>query len=184
MNKIPRDPAWCSCCIDPKQFGGKSPCRDHTGLDGKPAPYEGLDAYNPTDWVLRVVGGRFTSWEEGSPVYRCIGYDPHNGFWMQRVEDPDHKRNISERAIGRNYHRVRMTWGAWELLETTATLGRLPTEEEAQELRISLSLASATLKQNGLLKEGALTDFAREVRAKYPLIQRSFIFSLYESENA
>ena len=49
-------------------------------------------------------------------VFVCDSYDPSCGFWMTpedtSVEDPIYegervrRRNVSERAIGRTYHRI------------------------------------------------------------------------------
>lgn len=39
-------------------------------------------------------------------LYYCDSYDPNRGFWMTNVEDETDRRNVSERAIGRTYHRV------------------------------------------------------------------------------
>lgn len=105
-DKTPRDPAWCSRCIRATD----GPCADHRGLDGRPVPYAGPDTYNPSPWVLEVVGGRYrgpncAATGPESLVFLCTGYDPREGFWMQRV-DGEGRTNVSERAIGRTYHRV------------------------------------------------------------------------------
>jgi hypothetical protein len=57
-----------------------------------------------------TVGRTFTC---SGAVYRCTGYDPSMGYWMQietgRDEllevGPGHRTNVSERAIGRTFHR-------------------------------------------------------------------------------
>lgn len=110
--KIPKDHSWCSYCIAPEEYEITSPCPDHRGPDGKPVPYEGLDAYEPSEWVLSVVGNlyRGSSISRGGPatrVYRCFGYDPRHGFWMRTIDSPVQQWNISERAIGRTYHLIR-----------------------------------------------------------------------------
>jgi hypothetical protein len=97
MYKIPRDPAWCSYCISHENGQGQ-PCRDH--VDGK--EYSGSEAYDPSDFVLETVGKRFRSFDRS---YLCFGYDPRHGFWV-RDEETGEQRNISERAIGRTYHRI------------------------------------------------------------------------------
>ena len=64
MNKIPQDPAWCSCCRQPKDYGV---CEHH--IDGQ--PYEGADAYTGSPWVLSVVGQQYTGL--GRVLYDCVG---------------------------------------------------------------------------------------------------------------
>ena len=51
-----------------------------------------------------TVGHNFKSWD--GHTYYCDSYDPAIGFWMTDVDDPGNRRNVSERAIGRTYHRV------------------------------------------------------------------------------
>lgn len=51
-----------------------------------------------------TVGRKFKSWD--SKVYFCDSYDPAIGFWMTEEGNPDNRRNVSERAIGRTYHRI------------------------------------------------------------------------------
>lgn len=172
--KIPRNPAWCSGCIMPKEMSrdGKAPCEFHRGPNGEAVEYTGRDAYDPSNWVLNeVVGKRFTAAGFGIEplrVYECFGYDPRNGFWVRTVDDEGEPRqaNISERAIGATYHRLRMTIGAWHLLEMIVQYGRLPTpeENEASEFKPSLELAFPTLRRNGLVtKDAQLTDRGREL---------------------
>jgi hypothetical protein len=59
--------------------------------------------YEPSDWVVEVVGKTYNGWQG---TYECFGYDPRHGFWMRNIADPKDQRNVSERAIGRTYHRV------------------------------------------------------------------------------
>lgn len=42
----------------------------------------------------------------GSSVYECMAYDWRTGWWMRNQESGE-VRDISERAIGRTYHRHR-----------------------------------------------------------------------------
>lgn len=93
--RIPQSPEWCSYC----RPSSKYPCDHHK--DGK--PYEGSDVYQPSEWVLEVVGERYNSIT--GPVL-CFGYDPRHGFWV-RDEQTGEERNVSERAIGRSLHRIR-----------------------------------------------------------------------------
>lgn len=50
-----------------------------------------------------TVGERFRGMDG---VYRCTSYDSRCGFWMQNEADPKDWRNVSERAIGRTFHRI------------------------------------------------------------------------------
>lgn len=38
-------------------------------------------------------------------LYFCDSYDPDCGFWMTNIQDIEDRNNVSERAIGRTYHR-------------------------------------------------------------------------------
>ncbi len=95
---IPADPSWCSNCV----LGKGKPCREHSGPGGAAARYEGHDAYVPSDFVLSVVGARYST--HTGPCL-CFGYDPRHGFWM-RDEATGEERNVSERAIGRTCHKI------------------------------------------------------------------------------
>lgn len=57
-----------------------------------------------------AVGHRFTgprcTEPYGSATYRCTSYDSRQGFWMENEEDPADRRNVSERAVGRTFHRI------------------------------------------------------------------------------
>jgi hypothetical protein len=52
-----------------------------------------------------TVGHKFRSWDGN--IYFCDSYDPRIGFWMTDVGNPDNRKNVSERAIGRSYHKLR-----------------------------------------------------------------------------
>ncbi len=158
--RIPKLAAWCSYCIERRE-----PCLNHRSPTGDVIEYAGRDAYEPSSWVLEQVGRRFTAFDwcdvanDQPIVYVCTGYDPRHGFWMQNVATGA-RRNISERAIGRTYHRVEMTCGASLLLEQIAKLGRMPSVEEAD--RVSIPLATRTLLQLGYITaNGAITDSGR-----------------------
>lgn len=158
---IPRSPAWCSCCIQ----SNEGPCADHRGPDGKPRDYSGHDVYTPSEWVLDVVGRRFSAWDYGYPggtrTWECFGYDPRQGFWMRTVDDlaAPRETNISGSAIGRTWFPLRMTVGAWWLLEAVAELGRLPDEAEAKGRCIGLCHAMNTCWRWGLLtSDGQLSE--------------------------
>lgn len=167
--RVPRNPAWCSGCIAPEAYDGKTPCSFHRGPNGETVEYTGDDSYDPApDSRVRteIVGKRF--WGGGydfdnrpvTRIYEVFGYDPRNGFWVRTVdndEGPARQTNISERAIGGTFHRVQMTSGAWHLLEMIVQLGRLPTPEEAAESehKPTIDLAFTTLRRNGLVAKDA-----------------------------
>ena len=99
MNLIPRDPSWCTHCVAAEAYGRKKgdPCPSHANGE-----YTGPDAYDPSEFVLETVGKRFRSFDR---PYLCFGYDPRSGFWV-RDEETGEERNVSERAIGRTFHRI------------------------------------------------------------------------------
>lgn len=92
--RIPKKADWCSSCRDSRQE-----CPYH-GKERR--DYAGSDAYEPSSWVLSVVGNRYTSLS--GPVL-CVGYDPRHGFWV-KDEATGEERNVSERAIDRSLHRI------------------------------------------------------------------------------
>jgi hypothetical protein len=56
-----------------------------------------------------VIGNYFKAHGKGfvgTDVYYCDSYDPSQGFWMTSLTDPEHRTNVSERAIGRTFHTV------------------------------------------------------------------------------
>ncbi len=65
-----------------------------------------------------VVGHDFMAYSSeanGPARFYCDSYDPQIGYWMTRVDAPrehwgdqhsEWRRNVSERAINRTYHRV------------------------------------------------------------------------------
>lgn len=53
----------------------------------------------------RFKGPRCTE-PYGSATYLCTSYDSRQGFWMENEADPSDRRNVSERAIGRTFHRI------------------------------------------------------------------------------
>lgn len=98
---IPRRSADCVHCHQyiGIKFVRRHPCEQHPGG----ADYVGPDAYEPSDWVKSVVDKRYRGTDG---VFLCTGYDPRCGFWMRHTERADDIRNVSERAIGRTYHRI------------------------------------------------------------------------------
>lgn len=76
-------------------------CPDHPGGQD----YTGHDVYEPSDWVIETVNKQFRG-PFNECTYLCTGYDPRAGFWMKNVDNPADLRNVSERAIGRTFHRI------------------------------------------------------------------------------
>lgn len=106
--QIPRQPSWCTICRCPELYGEQG-CSHHWLL-GVKQDYTGLDLYEPSEWVLSVVGGRYrgAAWAPGGGAvteFTCDGYDPRSGFWLRA--DSGEQRCVSERAIDRTFHRVR-----------------------------------------------------------------------------
>lgn len=171
MAKLPKKHTDCSACI----LGGKVDwdiqepppepglCKLHKGPDGEPIEYEGEGAYEPVEWVTYAVGSRYTGYdykEMAVRVWLCIGYDPRHGVWLRNTEDglPPRLKNISERAIDKTFHKVRLTGGAWNLLGLMGELKRLPTEDEAKG-QCTLDLAQKTLISLGFLsRSGSITS--------------------------
>jgi hypothetical protein len=105
---VPKSHACCTRCISNRMSGdeGGGPCRDHLGKDGAFVDYAGPDVYEPSDWVLTVVGKWYRGFDER--VYLCFGYDPRSGFWMRTTEGEEpRERNVSEAAIDCTYHQLR-----------------------------------------------------------------------------
>lgn len=102
MNKVPKNSDWCSLCIRDGTL-----CSDHRDEHGQRKEYDGQwpPAYEPSDWVLSVVGTYYDGYDGN--IFLCFGYDPRQGFWMQNVRDVADKRNVSERAIDRTFHRTK-----------------------------------------------------------------------------
>jgi len=59
-----------------------------------------------TDPDHPVIGRSFRGWD--GKTYLCESYDPTCGYWMTAV-DGSRRTNVSERAIGRTYHRIEGT---------------------------------------------------------------------------
>lgn len=160
MSKIPKSPAWCSGCIT-----GDAPCEYHRDNNGEARDYEGHDAYEPSEWVLGVVGRRYTYDDE---VYECFGYDPRNGFWMLAVDGErlGRKTNVSERAIGSTFYLVEMTFGARAVLMMHVALERTPTKKEMTDGGAHPEYAPRTLQRLGLIDTRGITKAGREEAAR------------------
>lgn len=109
--EIPRKAQWCSHCRVPEHYKRGSPCPEHKGKDGKACDYNGSGVYEPSSWVLSVVGKYYLATrtkdsEAYTARYLCDGYDPRHGFWM-RDETDGYQTNVSERAINRTYNEDR-----------------------------------------------------------------------------
>lgn len=66
-----------------------------------------------TDPDHYTIGQHFSAYD--GHIYYCDSYDPRIGFWMIRADAPpghledqygEWRRNVSERAIGRTFHRI------------------------------------------------------------------------------
>lgn len=103
--KVPKRCRDCCRCVvikDVSTFDRFDYCGDHPeGRD-----YAGPDLYTPSEWVNEVVG-KFYGGPFAERTYKCTGYDPRAGFWMRNVCNSNELHNVSERAIGRTYHRLR-----------------------------------------------------------------------------
>jgi hypothetical protein len=154
LGRIPKTAASCVSCVR-MQMEKHGPCEYHRGLNGEVVEYKGPDQYVPSDWVKEIVGRRYSS---STGLWLCTGYDPRTGFWMRTLEENSARAliNVSEAAIDRTFHRVRMTAGAFTLLKVIKKLGRLPNPSEAEN--VLLPLARETLFQNGYItREGDIT---------------------------
>lgn len=152
---VPRDPRCCSGCIE-----GGEPCSLHRGPDGKTAEYVGPDAYEPSDLVRKVMSHRYRCSHRGRRIWRCIGYDPRHGFWMETADGgPLERANISGRAIEATWHSVHLTHGAWTVARAIVSMGRMPTSGELP--KVDVEGASKTLRDLGFLIRGQLTDDGR-----------------------
>ena len=110
-DRIPAKASWCSHCRVPEHYKRGSPCPEHKAKDGTACDYGGPYVYDPSTWVLSVVGNHYRAYRifpDGSDrlvTYICDGYDPRHGFWM-RDETDGYQTNVSERAMNATYHRV------------------------------------------------------------------------------
>lgn len=154
IHHIPQNPSWCVACA---QVGG--PCQDHRSPDGSAREYTGPDVYEPSSWVCEVVGQLYMGWDG---AYRCTGYDPRAGFWMNHLET-GRRTNVSERAIDRTYHRIILYPGypSERLLRMVGDLGRIPTAEETAAVGISLEAASVRLRGYDVIDGVGLTAGGR-----------------------
>jgi len=50
-----------------------------------------------------VVGHTFIGWN--GATFICDSYDPRIGYWMTNTDDATDRRNVSERAIGKTFHK-------------------------------------------------------------------------------
>jgi len=57
-----------------------------------------------TDPDHDVIGQRFLAWDGNT--YFCDSYDPSCGYWMTDERNPENRRNVSERVIGRTFHKL------------------------------------------------------------------------------
>jgi len=144
QNQIPRRSKDCRYC---QSESAKEPCSDHpNGVD-----YTGTEMYQPSEWIKSLLGQRFNAVFE-DVQYRCTGYDPRAGIWMDAM-DGSRRTNISERAIGATWHRVQMKWGSWRLFDLMIeNQGRMVSKEAAEKAHILFEMAQETLLENGLIE--------------------------------
>jgi hypothetical protein len=72
--------------------------------------------------------------------------------------------HFSERAIDRTYHRVEMSWAAWDVLAAIVRLGRVPEAGEMEGYMVPACIER--LRHNGYMDEaGAVTDAGRRALA-------------------
>ena len=57
---------------------------------------------NVTDPYHHTIGKRFRAWD--GEIYICDSWEENAGYWMTQEKNPDVRRNVSERAIGRTFH--------------------------------------------------------------------------------
>lgn len=75
-----------------------------------------LERGDPSEYTIEevaenhAVGHRFrgSNWKPpyGAVVFKCTSYDSRQGFWMENEADASDRHNVSERAIGRTFHRI------------------------------------------------------------------------------
>lgn len=109
-----------------------------------------------SEWTDSVVGGRYVGFNDR--VYCCTSYESNAGFWMQNVDDESERRCISESAIDRTFHRVKMYYATWRLLALYAELGRAPIEDEVAAIDVVNEIALKHLARNRLVVDGIVTE--------------------------
>ncbi len=57
-----------------------------------------------TDPNHYVVGKKWKG--HNGYIYYCDSYDSNIGYWMTNINNPEDRRNVSERAIDRTFHRI------------------------------------------------------------------------------
>lgn len=53
-----------------------------------------------------VIGHLYSGWD--GKTYRVTEHDPRTGYWIEELGNPENRRDISERAIGTNFHHHKM----------------------------------------------------------------------------
>ena len=51
-----------------------------------------------------TVGRSFKAWD--GHIYYCDSWEEDLGYWMTQEGNPQVRRNVSERAIGRTFHEI------------------------------------------------------------------------------
>jgi hypothetical protein len=78
-----------------------------------------------------VVGhhfGGYLSSEKRTAVYFCESHDPNHGYWLRQVDNPEHRINISERAIGRTYYEAHDCGDHWSVSLWNVEVPKRPSE--------------------------------------------------------
>ena len=57
------------------------------------------------EWIQELIGQHFKAYD--GRTYECLRWDPNAGLWMRTLDEPVRETCISERAIGRTFHRMR-----------------------------------------------------------------------------
>lgn len=90
----------------------------------------------PEDYPSHPVVGRyFAGHNDGqTQIYFCSSYDTSIGYWLDNVNDPADRRNVSDRAIDRTYHRAIEHEDHW-YVQRWAVRVQKPTKEPEHEMQ-------------------------------------------------
>lgn len=56
--------------------------------------------------MSNTIGHLFKGYD--SKIYRVTEHDPRIGYWLEELGNPENRKDISERAIGRTFHHHKM----------------------------------------------------------------------------
>ena len=68
-------------------------------------------------------------------IYYCDSYDPAQGFWMTNISDPSDRKNVSERAIGRTYHKAEDRGDHWFITQWCVCIAKIDLRAPKCELK-------------------------------------------------